>query len=259
MAQEGTESARYDAEQIQVLARLQAVRKRPAMYVGSVDTRGLHHLVHEVVDNSIDEAMVGFCKNIQVSMNEDGSVTVADDGRGIPVEVHPKYGVPAAELGMSRMRAGGKFEHKLYRVSGGLHGVGLSVVNGLSEWLEARIKRDGKEWRIRFSRGEKAEALKGIGPAGGTGTAVTFKPESQSFETIEFDFELLATRLRELAFLNRGLRITVTDVAHNRGDVFQYYGGIVQYVKWINRARAPLHESPIYQPSENDGTQAAAY
>src|SRR5881409_3724704 len=258
MAQEGTESVPYDAESIQVLEGLQAVRKRPAMYVGSIDTRGLHHLVHEVVDNSIDEAMMGFCKNIQVSINEDGSVTVADDGRGIPVDVHPKYGVPAAELVMSRMHAGGKFEHKTYRVSGGLHGVGLSVVNGLSEWLEARIRRDGKEWRIRFSRGEKAEALKEIGPAEGTGTAITFKPDSQIFETIEFDFETLATRLRELAFLNRGLRIVVTDPRREKRDVFQFEGGILEYVKWINRAKTPLHNPPIFLAKQSNGTQIEA-
>src|SRR2546426_7202231 len=224
MAQEGTESAPYDAESIRLLEGLRAVRKRPAMYVGSVDTRGLHHLVHEVVDNSIDEAMMGFCKNIQVSMNEDGSVTVADDGRGIPVEVHPKYGVPAAELVMSRMHAGGKFEHKTYRVSGGLHGVGLSVVNGLSEWLEARIKRDGKEWRIPVCPGGEGGGRKGGGPAAGGGALLTFKPDSQIFETIEFDFETLATRLRELAFLNRGLRIVVTDPRHQKRDVFQFEG-----------------------------------
>src|SRR3989449_1164698 len=258
MAQEGTESAAYDAESIQVLEGLQAVRKRPAMYVGSVDTRGLHHLVHEVVDNSIDEAMVGFCKNIEVSINADGSVTVTDDGRGIPVEVHPTYGTPAAELVMSRMHAGGKFEHKLYRVSGGLHGVGLSVVNGLSEWLEARIRRDGKEWRIRFSRGEKAEALKEIGPAEGTGTAITFKPDSQIFETIEFDFETLATRLRELAFLNRGLRIVVTDPRREKRDVFQFEGGISEHVKWINRAKTPLHDPPIFLAKQSNGTQIEA-
>jgi len=258
MTNEGTESVAYDAESIQVLEGLQAVRKRPAMYIGSVDARGLHHLVHEVVDNSIDEAMVGFCRNIQVSINADGSVTVADDGRGIPVEVHPKYGVPAAELVMSRMHAGGKFEHKLYRVSGGLHGVGLSVVNGLSEWLEARIRRDGREWRIRFARGEKAEDLKPLGPAEGTGTIITFKPDPQIFEVAEFDFDLLATRLRELAFLNRGLRITITDVAHGKGDVFQFQGGIVEYVKWINRAKTPLHETPIYLAKESDGTQIEA-
>src|SRR3989441_1655124 len=166
MAQEGTESAAYDAESIQVLEGLQAARKRPGMSVGSVDTRGLHHLGHEVVDNWIDEAMMGFCKTIQVSMNEDGSVTVADDGRGIPVGVHPKYGVPAAELVMSRMHAGGKFEHKTYRVSGGLHGVGLSVVNGLSEWLEARIKRDGKEWRVPVAPGGRGGGLQAGRPPG---------------------------------------------------------------------------------------------
>lgn len=258
MANEGVGSVAYDAESIQVLEGLQAVRRRPAMYIGSVDVRGLHHLVQEVVDNSIDEAMVGFCKNIQVSINTDGSVTVADDGRGIPVDVHPKYGVSAAEIVMSKMHAGGKFEHKLYRVSGGLHGVGLSVVNGLSEWLEARIRRDGKEWRIRFARGEKAEELKPIGPAEGTGTIITFKPDPQIFETTDFDYDILATRLRELAFLNKGLRITVTDSAHEKGDVFEYEGGIVEYVKWINRAKTPLHEAPIYLTKVNDGTTVEA-
>lgn len=252
------EETAYDAQQIQVLEGLQAVRKRPAMYVGSVDSRGLHHLVHEVVDNSIDEAMAGHCKDIQVSLNKDGSVTIADDGRGIPVEVHPKYGVPAAELVMSRMHAGGKFEHKLYRVSGGLHGVGLSVVNGLSEWLEARIKRDGKEWKIRFSRGEKTADLEAIGPAEGTGTVITFRPDDQIFETIEFDYETLATRLRELAFLNKGLRIVITDPAHNRGEIFQFDGGISEYVKWINRAKTPLHDAPISLAKEHNGTQLEA-
>ena len=258
MEQGGSEPVAYDAESIQVLEGLQAVRKRPAMYIGSLDERGLHHLVHEVVDNSIDEAMVGFCKNIQVSMNGDGSVTVADDGRGIPVDVHPKFGVPAAELVMSRMHAGAKFERKLYRVSGGLHGVGLSVVTGLSEWLEARIRRDGKEWKIRFERGEKAADLQPIGPAEGTGTVITFKPDRQIFETTEFDFETLATRLRELAFLNKGLRIVITDTIHSRGDVFQFQGGIAEYVKWINRGKTPLHDPPIYLTKESNGTQIEA-
>jgi len=186
----------YDAQQIQVLEGLQAVRKRPAMYIGSLDARGLHHLVHEVVDNSIDEAMAGFCKNIQVTLNADGSVTVADDGRGIPVDVHAKYGVPGVELVLSRMHSGGKFERKMYRVSGGLHGVGLSVVNGLSEWLEVRVRRDGKEHKMRFERGQKASELEVVGDADGTGTIVTFRPDPQVFETIEFDYDTLAGRLR---------------------------------------------------------------
>src|SRR5205809_1721272 len=184
------EETAYDARQIQVLEGLQAVRKRPAMYVGSVDSRGLHHLVHEVVDNSIDEAMAGFCKEIQVTLNTDGSVTVADDGRGIPVDRHPKYGVPGVELVLSRMHSGGKFERKMYRVSGGLHGVGLSVVNGLSEKLEVRVRREGKEHRMRFERGQKASNLEVVGSAKGTGTTITFRPDDQVFEEIVFDYEI---------------------------------------------------------------------
>jgi len=248
------EETAYDARQIQVLEGLQAVRKRPAMYVGSVDSRGLHHLVHEVVDNSIDEAMAGFCKEIQVTLNEDGSVTVADDGRGIPVDLHPKYGVPGVELVLSRMHSGGKFERKMYRVSGGLHGVGLSVVNGLSEWLEVRVRRDGKEHRMRFERGQKASKLEVVGTAKGTGTTITFRPDDQVFEEIEFDYEILAARLRELAFLNAGLLITITDKIRGRKDSFQYQGGISEYVKWINRAKTPLHADPIRFSKESDGT-----
>jgi DNA gyrase subunit B len=244
----------YDAGQIQVLEGLQAVRKRPAMYVGSVDARGLHHLVHEVVDNSIDEAMAGFCKNIQVTLHEDGSVTVADDGRGIPVDVHPKYGVPGVELVLSRMHSGGKFERKMYRVSGGLHGVGLSVVNGLSEWLEVRVQREGKEHKMRFERGQKASDLEVVGDAEGTGTIVTFKADPEVFETTAFDYDTLAGRLRELAFLNAGLRIIIVDKAHDRGDVFQFNGGISEYVKWINRAKTPLHPDPIAFTKQSDGT-----
>ena len=254
-ATETKETGAYLADQIQVLEGLQAVRKRPAMYIGSVDERGLHHLVHEVVDNSIDEAMAGFCKNIQVTLNPDGSVTVADDGRGIPVDVHPKYGVPGVELVTSRMHSGGKFEHKMYRVSGGLHGVGLSVVNGLSEWFEVRVHRDGQEYRIRYARGQKAEDLKVTGPAEGTGTIITFKPDTQIFETIGFDYDTLAARLRELAFLNAGLQIIIVDKEHGRGDVFQFQGGIKEYVKWINRAKTPLHSDPIYLTKQSDGIQ----
>ena len=252
MVEEGTETTPYSAEQIQVLEGLQAIRKRPAMYIGSVDERGLHHLVHEVVDNSIDEAMAGFCRNIQVTLNADGSATVADDGRGIPVDIHPKYGVPGVELVLSRMHSGGKFEHKMYRVSGGLHGVGLSVVNGLSEWLEVRVHRDGRERRMRFERGRKVADLEDTGEAPGTGTIITFKPDAQIFETIEFDYDTLATRLRELAFLNAGLKIIVVDKVRGRGDVFQYNGGISEYVKWINRAKTPLHPDPITFTKQSD-------
>jgi DNA gyrase subunit B len=248
------EETTYDAGQIQVLEGLQGIRKRPAMYIGSLDGRGLHHLVHEVVDNSIDEAMAGFCKEIQVTLNPDGSVTVADDGRGIPVDIHPKYGVPGVELVLSKMHSGGKFERKMYRVSGGLHGVGLSVVNGLSARLEVRVKRDGQEYRMRFERGEKASDLEVVGPAEGTGTIITFLPDDQVFETIEFDYDVLATRLRELAFLNAGLQIIIVDKAHDRGNVFQYQGGIAEYVKWINRAKTPLHPDPIRFSKESNGT-----
>jgi len=248
------EEAAYDAGQIQVLEGLQAIRKRPAMYIGSIDARGLHHLIHEVVDNSIDEAMAGFCKEIQVTLNADGSVTVADDGRGIPVDIHPKYGVPGVELVLSRMHSGGKFERKMYQVSGGLHGVGLSVVNGLSEWLEVRVKRDGQEHRMRFERGQKTSDLEVVGRAEGTGTIITFLPDAQVFETIEFDYDTLATRLRELAFLNAGLRIIIVDKVRGRGDVFQYQGGIAEYVKWINRAKNPLHSPPITFAKQSNGT-----
>src|SRR5438034_8737736 len=218
------EETAYDATQIQVLEGLQAIRKRPAMYIGSTDARGLHHLIHEVVDNSIDEAMAGFCKEIQVTLNADGSVTVADDGRGIPVDIHPKYGVPGVELVLSRMHSGGKFERKMYRVSGGLHGVGLSVVNGLSEWLEVRVRRGGKDERMRVERGQKASKSEVAGTAKGTGTTITCRPDSQIFEEIEFDYEILAARLRELAFLNAGLLITITDKIRGRKDSFQYQG-----------------------------------
>ncbi len=258
MTEETTEprpETEYRADQIQVLEGLQAVRKRPAMYIGSVDERGLHHLVHEVVDNSIDEAMAGFCKKIQVTLNPDGSVTVADDGRGIPVDIHPKYGVPGVELVTSHMHSGAKFEHKMYRVSGGLHGVGLSVVNSLSEWFEVRIHHDGKEYRLRYARGQKAEDLKVTGPAEGTGTIITFKPDPQIFETTVFDYDMLAARLRELAFLTAGLEIIIVDKEHGRGDIFQFQGGIKEYVKWINRAKTPLHPDPIYLTKQSDGIQ----
>ena len=253
MVDEGMESLPYDAEQIQVLEGLQAVRRRPAMYIGSVGERGLHHLVHEVVDNSIDEAMAGYCKELQVAINADGSVTVADDGRGIPVDLHPKYKEPGVQLVMTRMHSGGKFERKMYRVSGGLHGVGLSVVNALSEWLEVRIHRGGNEYFQRYERGTPVTELKVVGEAKGTGTIVTFKPDATVFESVEFDFDTIAARLRELAFLNRGLKVIAVDRRKDRGDVFQYEGGVAEYVKWINRAKQPLHPEPIYFAKAGNG------
>ena len=207
------EKSGYDAEDIQVLEGLAPVRKRPSMYIGSTDERGLHHLVYEVVDNSIDEAMVGFCKNISVSLNADGSVTVKDDGRGIPVDLHPKYQKSGVEIVMTKLHAGGKFDKNSYKVSGGLHGVGVSVVNALSEWLEVKVKRGGKIYFQRYRRGNPEEDLKVVGTAdpNETGTRVTFMPDSEIFETTTFSYDTLFKRLRELAFLNKGIKITIKD------------------------------------------------
>ncbi|HEY8417545.1 MAG TPA: ATP-binding protein, partial [Limnochordales bacterium] len=202
----------YEAEQIQVLEGLEAVRRRPGMYIGSTDARGLHHLFVEVVDNSIDEAMAGFCDRIDVIVHADGSLTVIDNGRGIPVSIHPKTGRPAVETVLTTLHAGGKFgEGGGYKVSGGLHGVGVSVVNALSEWLEVEVKRGGKVYRQRFSRGTPTTELEVVGECEGTGTRVTFKPDAQIFETVDFDANVLAHRLQELAFLNKGVRLTLHD------------------------------------------------
>jgi DNA gyrase subunit B len=250
-----SEDTPYDVQQIQILEGLQAVRKRPAMYIGSIDERGLHHLVYEVVDNSIDEAMAGFCKNIEVVLHTDGSVSIADDGRGIPVEIHPKYGKPGVEIVMTTMHSGGKFEHKVYRVSGGLHGVGLSVVNSLSEWLEARVKRGGKEYLQRCVRGIVVDKLRVVGEAQGTGTCIRFKPDKEIFETTEFDYDTLSSRLREFAFLNAGVKISFQREKDGRMEVFQYDGGLIEFVKYINRGKTPLHPDPIYFSKETDRTQ----
>jgi len=249
------EDTSYDVQQIQILEGLQAVRKRPAMYIGSIDGRGLHHLVYEVVDNSIDEAMAGFCKNIDVVLHSDGSVSVADDGRGIPVDVHPKYGKPGVEIVMTTMHSGGKFERKVYRVSGGLHGVGLSVVNSLSEWLEARVKRGGKEYVQRCVRGNVVEKLRVVGEALGTGTLIRFKPDKEIFETTEFDYDTLSARLREFAFLNAGVKISFTREQDGHAELFQYSGGLVEFVKYVNRGKTPLHPDPIYFSKATNGTQ----
>ncbi|ABE51407.1 DNA topoisomerase (ATP-hydrolyzing) subunit B [Methanococcoides burtonii] len=246
----------YDATHIQVLEGLEAVRKRPSMYIGSVDTRGLHHLVYEVVDNSIDEALAGFCKNIDVSINADGSVTVVDDGRGIPVDNHPKYKKSALEVVLTVLHAGGKFDKSNYKVSGGLHGVGVSVVNALSEWMEVEVKRDGKLYYQRYERGAPTSDVTVIGDAKGTGTKSTFMPDSQIFETTEFSYGTLITRLRELAFLNKGIRITITDSREEEleQDVFEYEGGIISFVEHLNQSRTALHKTPIYFEREKEGT-----
>ncbi|NPE30905.1 DNA topoisomerase IV subunit B, partial [Methanococcoides sp. SA1] len=246
----------YDATHIQVLEGLEAVRKRPSMYIGSVDTRGLHHLVYEVVDNSIDEALAGFCKNIDVSINADGSVTVVDDGRGIPVDNHPKYKKSALEVVLTVLHAGGKFDKSNYKVSGGLHGVGVSVVNALSEWMEVEVKRDGKLYYQRYERGAPTSNVTVIGDSKGTGTKSTFMPDSKIFETIEFNYGTLITRLRELAFLNKNIRISITDSRDEEleQDVFEYEGGIVSFVEHLNQSRTALHKTPIYFEREKEGT-----
>lgn len=246
------EDASYDADKIQVLEGLQAVRKRPSMYIGSTDSRGLHHLVYEVVDNSIDEAMVGFCTRIEVAVNADGSVTVADDGRGIPTGILPKYNRPAVEIVMTTLHAGGKFDRKSYKVSGGLHGVGLSVVNSLSEWLETKIRREGKEQLVRFERGVVVQPLHVIGEATGTGTTITFKPDTEIFSDINFDDEILVHRLMDLAFLNRNVIITFADQRKGRQERFHFEGGIVEFVTHINKTKTVLYEKPIYLSGERD-------
>ncbi|OPX04202.1 DNA topoisomerase (ATP-hydrolyzing) subunit B [Geobacillus proteiniphilus] len=245
----------YDASQIQVLEGLEAVRKRPGMYIGSTGPKGLHHLVWEIVDNSIDEALAGYCTNIDVTIGKDNSITVADNGRGIPVDIHEATGRPAVEVIMTVLHAGGKFGGGGYKVSGGLHGVGASVVNALSEWLEVYVYRDGKIHYQRYERGEPCTDLQVIGETDRTGTTTRFKPDPEIFtETTEFDYETLATRLRELAFLNRGLKITLTDErVDNRKNEYVYEGGIRSYVRHLNRTREVLHEEPIYIAGERDG------
>ena len=244
----------YGAKEIKLLKDLEAVRKRPSMYIGSTGSRGLHHLVSEVVDNSIDEVLAGYCQNVEVVIHPDNSITVIDDGRGIPVAHHPIYKKSALELVMTSLHAGGKFDNKIYRVAGGLHGVGVSVVNALSEWLEARVTRDGKTWRQRYERGRPTTKVECIGEAASDnrGTQISFKPDSEIFESIEFEWEKIARRLRELAFLNQGLRIEVKDEREERKEVFQYEGGIRAFVKHLNRNREVLFPEPVYLRGEKE-------
>ena len=236
----------YSAESIKVLKGLDAVRKRPAMYIGSTGPEGLHHLVYEVVDNSIDEALAGYCDQIDVLIHVDSSVTVVDNGRGIPVGMHKKEKKPAVEVVMTTLHAGGKFDTKTYQVSGGLHGVGVSVVNALSEKLELEIKREGGVYTQSYKRGKPASQLKKIGKTKNTGTKVTFVPDEEIFKSIDFSFEVLTQRMRELSFLNKGLKITLTDERTDRNNEFQYNGGIKEFVQYLNQSKAVLNPKPIY-------------
>ncbi|WP_406669839.1 DNA topoisomerase (ATP-hydrolyzing) subunit B [Methanolobus sp. ZRKC4] len=251
-----SEKQGYDASNIQVLEGLEAVRKRPSMYIGSIDGRGLHHLVYEVVDNSIDEALAGYCSQIDVTINPEGTITVQDDGRGIPVGMHSKYRKSALEVVMTVLHAGGKFDKDTYKVSGGLHGVGVSVVNALSEWMEVEVKRDGKIHFQRYERGKPLDEVLEIGETDGTGTKATFMPDTKIFETVKFTYDTLVTRLRELAFLNRGLKISIANHRDEElvEEVFEYEGGIVSFVEHLNHNRNALHDSPIYFEREKEGT-----
>ncbi len=244
----------YDASNIQVLEGLEAVRKRPSMYIGSTDSRGLHHLVYEVVDNSIDEALAGFCTKVEVTINSDMSVTVLDNGRGIPIDPHPFHKVSALEVVMTVLHAGGKFDKNTYKVSGGLHGVGVSVVNALSEWLEVEVSRDGEKYFQRYIRGKPEASVQKIGTSDIRGTKTTFKPDTKIFETTNFDHDILSNRLRELAFLNQGLIIVLRDfrTPEGREDIFAYQGGIVEFVEYLNKKKQSLHEKPIYFERQRD-------
>lgn len=250
-----TVNGSYGAQQIQVLEGLEAVRKRPGMYIGSTSAKGLHHLVYEVVDNSIDEALAGFCNRVQVKIHKDNCITVIDNGRGIPVDMH-ETGKPAVEVVLTILHAGGKFGGEGYKVSGGLHGVGVSVVNALSEWMEVEVKRNGKIHFIRFERGNTVQSLKIIGETEETGTKVTFKPDAQIFEETEFSFDTLKNRLRELAFLNRTLTIIIEDERTEEKKEFYYEGGISSFVEHLNKNKDSVHPKPIYLNGSKDTTLA---
>ncbi|PSP86830.1 DNA topoisomerase IV subunit B, partial [Halobacteriales archaeon QH_8_68_33] len=250
------EPAEYGADQIQALEGLEAVRKRPAMYIGATDDRGLHHLVYEVVDNAIDEALAGHCETISVTIHDDGSVSVADDGRGIPVDTHEKYDRPAVEVVMTKLHAGGKFDNKSYQVSGGLHGVGVSVVNALSERLTVEVRREGALRQQTFEAGVptgELERVRDLDADEGTGTEIRFWPDGDTFETTDFSFSTLESRLRELAFLNSGVEITLADERDDAASTFRYEGGIREFVEYLNETKDPLHPDVIYFEDEEEG------
>ncbi len=254
----------YDASQIQVLEGLEAVRKRPGMYIGSTSASGLHHLVYEIVDNAIDEALAGYCHHVEVTINEGDTITVQDDGRGIPVDIQAQTGRPALEVVYTVLHAGGKFGGGGYKVSGGLHGVGASVVNALSEWLEVEVAKEGHIYQMKFARGHITQEMRIIGTTDEHGTKVTFKPDPEMFDTLEYDYETLHTRMREQAFLNAGLHITITDARigsqdkpeKERFDSMCYEGGIREFVRWYNRHKTPLHEQVVYMAGKK-GDQTA--
>jgi DNA gyrase subunit B len=254
MEEKQNEKESYTAEDIKILKGLEAVRKRPAMFIGSTGTEGLHHLVYEVVDNSVDESLAGYCKNIEVIIHHDGSCTVIDDGRGIPTGLHPgdPEGRTAAEVALTELHAGGKFESKAYRISGGLHGVGVSVVNALSEWFDVEIKQNGTVYQQHYERGTPTGPLNIVGKTKGRGTKITFKPDPDIFEVLDFSYDILVQRLRELAFLNRGLKITLSDEGTEKKQVFHYSGGIVSFVEHLNKNKTTLHHKPIYISGEKE-------
>ena len=240
----------YDSSKIKILEGLEAVRKRPAMYIGSTNQDGLHHLIYELVDNSVDEAIAGFCTEVEVLLHIDSSVTVSDNGRGIPVDIHKDKKISAAEVVLTVLHAGGKFDKDSYKVSAGLHGVGVSVVNALSETLDLEIKRDGQVYRQKYQRGKPLVPLEVVGKTNTTGTRIVIKPDGDIFPEINFSFDVLSNRLRELSFLNKGLKIHIHDERDGRSHDFLYEGGIVSFVEHINKKKKVIHPSPIYITGE---------